>query len=106
MTKETDFVQHADAPVPPAPQPSLDSESGEHGAWRRRLLNLLLIVYLIAIGLAVPSIWARNQLLDTDRFVRTVAPLAENEDIQNGIVNRVSSYISTAVADSAVVSEG
>jgi hypothetical protein len=106
MTKGTDFVQHADAPVPPAPQASLHSESGEHGAWRRRLLNLLLIVYLIAIGLAVPSIWARNQLLDTDRFVRTVAPLAENEDIQNGIVNRVSSYVSTAVADSAVVSGG
>jgi hypothetical protein len=61
---------------------------------------------MVTIGLSVPAIWARNQMLDTDRFVRTVAPLGANAGIQQAVATRVSSYITTAVAETPLVSEG
>jgi hypothetical protein len=81
-------------------------ETAATGVWRRRIATVLLIVFMVTIALSVPAIWVRNQMLDTDRFVRTVAPLGANADIQQAVATRVSSYITTAVAETPLVSEG
>jgi hypothetical protein len=60
---------------------------------------------MVSSGLAAPAVWVRNQLLDTDRFVRTVAPLAENEDIQQAVATRITTEITAAVTSADVVSE-
>jgi hypothetical protein len=91
-------------PVPPAPDyaPAQPARS----VWERRVATLLLVVYLFAIGLAVPAVWARNQIFDTERFVRTVAPLAEDDDVKEAVVQRVSTSVSSAVASSDFLTEG
>jgi hypothetical protein len=53
--------------------------------WRRVLSIVLLVVGFILIPLSAVALWSRNQLLNTDRYVETVSPLASNADIQAAI---------------------
>jgi hypothetical protein len=58
--------------------------------WRRALVAILVILSVLLVPLAGLSVWVRNLVLDTDRYVDTVAPLAENEVITNQIANRLT----------------
>jgi hypothetical protein len=49
--------------------------------WRRALVAVLVVVSCILAPLSVISIWTRNQLLDTNRYVENVKPLASNPAI-------------------------
>lgn len=53
--------------------------------WRRVLSIVLLVVGFILIPLSGVALWSRNQLLNTDRYVDTVSPLAGNTDIQHAV---------------------
>jgi len=46
--------------------------------WRRWTAGFLIVLSCILAPLSVVSIWVRNQLLNTDRYVSTVTPLASN----------------------------
>ena len=54
---------------------------------------LLLIVFCFGTVLSVVSIWMRNQIDDTDRYVRTVAPLASDPVLQDAVAGAVSSRL-------------
>lgn len=56
---------------------------GEHRHPRARqvLAAVLIVVSCVLAPLTVTAIWLRNQLLDTDRYVETVAPLASDPAI-------------------------
>jgi len=41
------------------------------------------------VPLSAIGIWSHNQLTNTDRYVDTVSPLAENKDIQQAVARRV-----------------
>ena len=43
--------------------------------------------------LSVIAIWTRKQVLDTDRYVETVAPLAREPSIQDLLIDRLSAAI-------------
>jgi hypothetical protein len=43
--------------------------------------------------LSVVSVWAHDQIGDTDRYIETVAPLAEDPAVQNAVINRVTREI-------------
>ncbi len=49
--------------------------------WRRALVATLVVTSCILAPLSVISIWTRNQLLDTSRYVENVTPLASNPAI-------------------------
>lgn len=53
---------------------------------RRRLARVASTVFVVLAMLvfaaAIPGTWARRTLLDTDRYVATVAPLAQDPAIQ------------------------
>jgi hypothetical protein len=59
------------------------------------------IVCVVLGGLLLPLTvlvrWTSNTLLDTDSYVETVAPLAQNEDIQEALSFRVSAIILDAI---------
>jgi hypothetical protein len=55
------------------------------GRGRRTAVTLLLIVGCALAPLAATAIWVRNQVTDSDRYVRTVEPLASNPDIQAAV---------------------
>jgi len=50
--------------------------------WRTILAVLLIVVGCVLAPLAGVAVWARNQVTNTDRYVRTVAPLASDPAIQ------------------------
>ncbi|MGF6824703.1 hypothetical protein M2317_003636 [Microbacterium sp. ZKA21] len=54
-----------------------------HG--RSIVAGVLLVVAVLLAPIAVLGTWARVQLVDTDRFVATFAPLAENPQVQSYI---------------------
>ena len=59
-----------------------------------------LAVALIVVGcmlapLAGVAVWARNQVTNTDRYVRTVAPLASDPAIQQAVADQITSQIFT-----------
>lgn len=64
---------------------------------RRRALTAVHWVALVLAGLvailSVIAIWTRNQVVDTDRYVRTVAPLATEPPIQDLLVDSLTNAI-------------
>lgn len=54
-----------------------------HG--RSIIAGVLLVVAVLLAPIAVLGTWARVQLVETDRFVATFAPLAENPQVQSYI---------------------
>lgn len=67
-------------------------------------------VVLIAIGallapLGVVAHWAERTLTDTDRYLETVAPLADDPQVQQAIINRTVTAVMSNVDVSAVTTE-
>jgi hypothetical protein len=72
----------------------------------------LLVVALLALGavlapLGLVATWTSNLVGDSDRYVETVAPLAENPAVQDAIAGRITAEVlayvdAQALADDAV----
>lgn len=73
-------------------------------AKRGTRVGLLVLGCLLAL-LAAVAIWSRVVLLDTDRYVDTVAPLAEQPDVQRAISTRLSNAVINAVDLQAYATE-
>ncbi len=54
---------------------------------------LLIIVACVLTPLSVASVWASSQLSDTERYVETVAPLAEDPAVQDALANEVTAAV-------------
>ena len=57
--------------------------------WQRVVSVVLLVLGFILVPLSAVAIWSHNQLMNTDRYVETVSPLAGNKDIQQAVAARV-----------------
>lgn len=64
-----------------------------HGGIRWTVSIVLMVLASLLSVVAVVSRYARSQLLDTDRYVGTVKPLAKNPDIQDAITKQVTAEI-------------
>jgi hypothetical protein len=60
---------------------------------RRVTAALLVVVTSCVITTAVVGVWSRNTALDTDRWVRTVGPLAEDPAVQEALGSWVTDEI-------------
>jgi hypothetical protein len=58
--------------------------------WRRVLSAALIVISCVLLPLTVVTLWLRNEILSTEDYVRTVAPLARNEAIVNALATRVT----------------
>lgn len=112
------------APAPPEPTRDVAALEAEIERLRRRNAELesptavkarrfgrsLAVVVLTIIGalcltLAVPAIWARNQVLNTDRYVATMEPLATNADVQASVEAAINRQIAARLDIGAFVEE-
>jgi len=58
--------------------------------WRNFVAWILIILFFIA-ALATPvAVWAHETVLDTDNFVKTVAPLISNDTVAQAISNKAA----------------
>ncbi len=74
-----------------------DGESEGKAGGRRRWKTiapwiLIVLVCLLAV-LSVLVVWTRDELLDTDTFVATVTPLAQDPAIQSAVAAKVSNEL-------------
>ena len=67
--------------------------------WRRALVVFLVVAGCVLAPLSVLSVWMKTTLLNTDNYVATVAPLADNAEVQNAIADRVTN---TLIVDNSV----
>lgn len=66
--------------------------------WGRTAAAVVLVVIgLLLVPVAVISAWARLELVDTERFVATFAPLAEDPAVQAYIADQVTAAIEEQV---------
>jgi len=61
--------------------------------WRTIVACLLIVVGCVLAPLAGVAVWARNQVTNTDRYVRTVAPLASDPAIQAAIADQITAQV-------------
>lgn len=72
----------------------------------RRILAALLIAVSVALApAAVVGAWARAQLVDTERFVQTLAPLAERPEIQSFITDQAVQAIDERIDIDGLVND-
>jgi hypothetical protein len=61
--------------------------------WRSIVATLLIVVACVLAPLSVVAIWTRNQVTNTDRYVATVAPLADDPAIQTAIADQITAQV-------------
>ena len=63
--------------------------------WRTIVAVLLIVIGCVLAPLAGVAVWTRNQVTNTDRYVRTVAPLASDPAIQQAVADQITAKIFT-----------
>jgi hypothetical protein len=58
--------------------------------WRRALVTTFVILSVVLVPLAGLSVWVRNLVLDTDKYVETVEPLGREKAITDLVAERAT----------------
>jgi hypothetical protein len=69
---------------------ALPTESQSHPRGLSVLSALMLVLALVLAPLSVASVWADRVVSDTDQYVKTVEPLADNPDVQAALTDQVT----------------
>ncbi len=69
----------------------IHARSRAAGRWTGAVI--LLVVGVLAVTVSIFAVFVRDQLLDTDSYVKTVSPLAENPAVQTAIAHRLTDEI-------------
>jgi hypothetical protein len=76
-----------------------------HGALRWTAAIVLLVIVAVLVPLAVTARFARGELLNTDRYVATVAPLASDPAVQSALTDRVTNEIVSRIDLPALIQQ-
>jgi hypothetical protein len=109
---EESAAEPAERPTEAAPTAAAAAEPAEAAGkprtrvprWRRVLAVALLVIGFVLVPLSAVAIWSRNQLLNTDRYVNTVSPLADNADIQRVVATQAVDALFSSVDVSKKIS--
>ncbi len=61
--------------------------------WRWAGAIVLLVIGLVLFALALPTVWINRTIMNTDQWVATVGPLAQDPAIQNAVADKVSTAL-------------
>jgi hypothetical protein len=61
--------------------------------WRTVLASLLIVIACVLAPLSAVAVWTKNQVTNTDRYVRTMAPVASEPAVQRALANRITAAI-------------
>jgi hypothetical protein len=64
---------------------------------RRAALTLLLVLGCGLVGASIIAIWTRATVLNTDRYVNTMAPIARSPAVQNTVADKLGTAIVSKV---------
>jgi len=72
---------------------------------RRSLAVALIVVGVVLAPVAAVGAWVRVALVDTDRFVATLAPLAEDPAVQDLVIERTTAAVEARVDVDGLVAD-
>jgi hypothetical protein len=75
-----------------APPPS-SAPPEHHQRWRAWVSATLIVVACVLAPVAVTTVWANRQISDVDRYVETVAPLADDPAVQAAVADQVTNEV-------------
>jgi len=73
--------------------------------WRTIVATILITVACLLAPLSVVAVWARSTVSDTDRYVQTVSPLAQDPAVQAAVTDRITNEVFSHIDVAAIVSE-
>jgi len=73
------------------------ASEARNSGWRKTAIVTLLVVASILAPLGAASIWVKNQVTDTSRYVRTVKPLASDPAIQSAVAANLTNALFSRV---------
>ena len=73
--------------------------------WRTIVATLLIVVGCVLAPLSVVAVWSSNQLTNTDRYVETVSPLADEPAIQDAIAGKITAEVFTYIDVEAITTQ-
>jgi hypothetical protein len=89
-----------------AKEAELEAKSGSRRFSGRGLTAwVLLVVAALLFPIALTAFWAQKTLVDTQRYVETVAPLAEDPTIQQAVATQVTTAINNQIDQSGKVDQ-
>jgi hypothetical protein len=90
----------------------LESEGGSGGRHHTMgsIAHSTLVVFLLVLGtlcitLAPVTIWGRNLVLNTDRYVAILKPVASNPGVQSLVINAIDKQAEANIDISSIVSQ-
>jgi hypothetical protein len=86
----------------------LETKTKPHGpaaAARSTAVVLLLVLGTLCMTLAPVTIWGRNLVLNTDRYVKILTPVASNPGVQALVIKAVDKQVTDNLDISAIVSQ-
>jgi len=75
----------------------LEKVASPHTFWRNGGAGVLIVIGVLLFSLAISAIWLNRTIMDENRWVETVAPLAQDPAIQSYVANTASNAIFNAV---------
>lgn len=78
--------------LPPVPAPATRRRPG-----RAVAMVVVMVVAALLAPVAVVAAWAQGVVTDTDRYLATVAPLADDPQVQQAVTSRVTGAIVDAI---------
>jgi hypothetical protein len=75
----------------------LAAKAGRRWRWRRAALVLLLVLGCGLSAASAIAIWTRVTVLNTDRYVDTMAPIARSSAVQKTVADKLEAKITGAV---------
>lgn len=84
---------------------ALEGRPRKRHRFRRILAPILVVLTVVVFTATVPAAWGARTVLNTDRYVATVAPLANDPAVQQSIATKVTAQVFEALNVEGVISD-
>lgn len=114
----TEAESHSDAPVVEdaddlqaeverlrAENQRLMHGGGASAFWRNMLAGLSIFLGVVLVSAAISAVWLNRTIMDEDRWVQTMAPLAQDAGIQDYVATKATDSLFAAVDIHAYVAK-
>ena len=82
---------------PPEPEEGIVVRARKSRRWRRALTAILLVLSCLTVLVSSVSIWAHRTVFNTDQWVATVGPLAQNPDVVKSVADHVTAQLDNTI---------
>jgi hypothetical protein len=84
---------------------TLEAKPQKRRRLRRVLTPILVALSIIVFTVTVPAAWGARTVLNTDRYVATVAPLADDPAVQASIATKLTDQVFLALDVEGTISD-